>query len=79
MKKYRVLLDIINNSITFSPEYCMHLGALLSPIPLKSEGTETIPEARQQNISPNRILKKGLDDNLDNFLRTLQKISYKKR
>ena len=79
MKKYGILLDMINDSITFSPEYYMHLGAPLLPIPPKSEGTETIPKAKQQNIFPNRILKNGSDENLDDFLRTTQKISNKKR
>ena len=36
MKKHGVLLDIINNSITFFPRYCKHFEALLSLIPLKS-------------------------------------------
>ena len=79
MKKHGILLDMINDSITFSPGYCTHLGAPLFPIPPKPEGTETIPEARQQDIFPNRILKRGSDENLDDFLRTPQKISNKKR
>ena len=29
MKKYRVLLNMINNSIIFSSKYCIHPGALL--------------------------------------------------
>ena len=79
MKKHGILLDMINDSITFSPGYCTHLGAPLFPIPPKPEGTETIPEARQQDIFPNRILKRGSDENLDDFLRIPQKISNKKR
>ena len=79
MKKHGILLDMINNSITFSPGYCTHLGAPLFPIPLKPEGMETIPEARQQDIFPNHILKRGSDENLDDFLRIPQKISNKKR
>ena len=79
MKKHGILLDMINDSITFSPGYCTHLGAPLFPIPPKPKGTETIPEARQQDIFPNHILKRGSDENLDDFLRTPQKISNKKR
>ena len=79
MKKHGILLDIINDFITFFSKYCTHLGAPLFPISLKLEGTETIPEARHQDIFPNRILKKGSDENLNDFLRTPQKISNKKR
>lgn len=57
----------------------MHLGALLSPILPKSKETETIPEVKKQDIFSNRIWKKGLDKNLDNFLRIPQKILNKKR
>ena len=74
MKKYGILLDMINDSITYFPRYCMHLGAPLFPIPPKPEGTETIPEARQQDIFPTRILKKSSDENLDNFSKTPQKV-----
>ena len=70
MKKYGILFDMINNPITFSPGYYIHFKALLFPISLKPEGTKTIPEARQQDIFPNCILKRGLDENLDTFLRT---------
>ena len=79
IKKHGVLFDMINDSIIFSLRYCTHLGAPLSPIPLKPEGIEIILEARQEDIFPNRILKRGLDENLDDFLRTSQKTSNKKR
>ena len=79
MKKHVILLDIINDSITFSPRYCTHLGAFLFPISPKPEGIETILEAKQQDIFPNRFLKKGPDKNLDDFLRIPQKNSNKKR
>ncbi len=80
MKKHGVLLDIINDSITFSPGYSPHLGAPLFPIPFKlMEVTKTIPEAIKEDIVPNRILKRGSAENLDNFLKTTEKISKKKR
>lgn len=34
-KKYTVFLDIINNSITISPEFCIHLRVFSSFITLK--------------------------------------------
>lgn len=78
MKKHGVLLNMINDSIIFSLGYYTYLGAPLSPIPPKLEGTETIPKARQQDIFSNRILKRGSDENLDDFLRISQKISNNK-
>ena len=78
MKKYGVLLNVIDDCIIFSSRYCIHLGASLSLISPKPEEIETIPEARQQDIFPNRILKKGSDENLNDFLQTLRKISNKK-
>ena len=35
IKNYRVLLDMIYDSITFSLEFCMHLETFLSSIPSK--------------------------------------------
>lgn len=80
MKKHEVLLDMINDSIKFSQGYCTHLRALLSLISLKPiEKTKTTPKARQKDIIPNRIPKRGSTKNLDNFLRTPKKILDKKR
>ena len=86
MKKHGILLDMINDSITFSFGYYTYFEAFLFLISLKSkgtllksEGTETIPDIRQQNIFPNRILKSGSDENLVNFSRTPQKILNKTR
>ena len=70
VKKHGVMLNMINNSITFFSGYYTHLEAPLSPISPKSKGTKTIFEAKQQDIFPNHILKRGSDENLDNFLRT---------
>ena len=57
MIKYRVLLNMINNSITFLLGYCIHLGAPLSPILPKLKGIEIISKVRHQNIFLNCILK----------------------
>ena len=70
---------MINNSIIFSLRYCMYLRAPLSSLSSKLERTKTIFEAKQQDIFLYRILKKGLDENLDDFLKTAQKISNKKK
>ena len=48
MKKHGVLLDMIHDSITFSPGFCTHLGTSLSPIPPKPiEETKEISEAKE--------------------------------
>ena len=41
--------------------------------------TKTIPEAIEEDIVPDRILKRGSAENLDNFLKRTEKISKKKR
>lgn len=69
---------MINNFIIFFPEYCTHVGALLSPIPPKLKRNETILEAKYEDIIPKHILKKGSKENLDDFLSKIQKFSNKK-
>lgn len=46
IKKYKVLLDIINNSITFFLKYCIYLKAHIFPITLKTEGINIISQAK---------------------------------
>ena len=43
MKKYGVLLDMINESIKFSYGYCTYLKASLLPIPLKLKAINITP------------------------------------
>ena len=56
MKKHRILLDIINNSIIFSPEYCIYFGVFLFLISSKSKKIKIIFETKYKDIVPNRIL-----------------------
>ena len=81
MKKYGVLLDMIHDSITFFLGFCMHLETSLSLIPPKPiKEIEEISEAKQQqDITLKRILKKGSIENLDGFLKTIEKIVKKRR
>lgn len=69
MKKYGVLLNMINNFITFFPRYYIYLGALLSLLSLKPKEIKIILEVRQQDNFPNHIMKSDSDENLNNFLR----------
>ena len=81
MKKHGVLLDMIYNSITFSPGFYMHLKTSLFLIPSKpiEEIKEIFKAKRQQNITPNRILKRDSIENLDSLLKITEKIVRKKR
>ena len=80
MNKHKVLLDIINNSITFFLRFYIHLETSLSLILSKSiEEIKKIFKAKQQeDIISNRILKKSFVKNLDSFLKTIKKIVKKK-
>ncbi len=79
MKKHGVLQDIINDYISFSPGYCSNLGAPLVSVPtMPTAETEIISMATQQNVLPNRILKRGSSEKIDDFLKILKKISEKK-
>ena len=72
---------MIHDSIIFFPRFCMHLGTSLSLIlPKPIEKTKEIFEIKQyQDITPNQILKKSSIENLDDFLKTIEKIIKKKR
>lgn len=69
MKKHKVLLDIINDYISFSPKYCLHPRAFLVLVP-------TMPI---DDFLPNRILKRGSAERINDFLKISEKISDKKR
>ena len=70
MKKLRVLLDIINNSITFLPGYCTHPGMPSFPIlTMPTVNIEIIPMATQKDVLSNRILKRGSAKKIDKFLK----------
>lgn len=58
MKKCKVLLDIGNNTIIFSPGYYMHFGTLLSLVSQMPEGTKTILKVKQKDITLKQILKR---------------------
>ena len=80
MKKHGVLLDMINDCISFSLGYCSHPGAPSVPVPtMPTDETEIISMPIQQDVLPNRILKRGSAEKIDDFLKTPEKISDKKR
>ena len=70
---------MINNFISFSSGYCSYPGATLVPIStMPTAETGIISMATQQNVLPNQILKRGLTEKIDNFLKILEKILDKK-
>ena len=78
MKKHGVLLDMINDCISFSLRYCSYPGAPLVPIStIPTAETEIISMATQQNVLLNQILKKGSAEMIDDFLKISEKISKK--
>ncbi len=80
MKKHEVLLDMINNSISFFLRYCSHPRATSVPVPTTPAAeTEITSIATQQDALPNRILKRGSAERINDFLKTPKKISDKKR
>ncbi len=80
MKKHGVLLDMINDCISFSPKYYSHPRASWVRVPtISTDETEIISIAIQQNVLPNRILKRSSAERIDDFLKISEKISDKKR
>ena len=79
IEKHGILLDMIKDYITFSPGYCIHLGALSSPITLKSQRIEIMPKVNYEDLTPKRILQSGIDENLDDFLSRNIKLFLKKK
>lgn len=74
MNKHKVLFNIINNSITFFLRYYTHPGALSFPVlTISTKKTKIIPIVTHQDVFSNQILKKGLPEKIDNFLKTPEK------
>lgn len=57
----------------------MYSGSFLCFISLKLEVIKTLPKNKQEDIASKRILKKKINEKLDNFLSTIQKLSKKKK
>lgn len=80
MKKYGVLLYIINDYISCSSRYCLYPRVLSIPIfVMLTVETKIISMTTKQDILSNRIPKRSLVEKLVNFLNTLKKMSKKKK
>ena len=80
MKKYGSIIDMTNNSLTFWPGYCTHIGAT-SPTILSSPSslTETAVVKIEEAIIPQKMIKRVSKEDITDFLQTPDKLSSKKR
>ena len=80
MKKYRVIIDMTNNSLVFWPSHYIHIGAT-SPTPLSppSSLTEIVVIRIEKAITPQKMIKRGSKEDMTNFLQMPDKLSSKKR
>ena len=76
MKKYGIIINMINNAIAFWPGYCTYTR-VFSPISLDQATllTEVMPTKIIKDITPNKIIKKGFQENVNDFLKIPDKIS----
>ena len=78
MEKHGILLDMINDYISFFPGYCLHSGTpLVSVLTMPTAEIEIISMATQQDVLPNQILKRGSAEKINDFLKITEKISKK--
>lgn len=71
IKKYEVLLDIINNFIIFLLKYYIHYDTSLFFILLKAKRIKTNLEIKHKDKVLNYILIRRLDKNIYSFLRII--------
>ena len=78
IKKHGVIIDMTNDSLAFWPSHCTHIGttSLLSPPSLP---TETAAVTIEEDITPQKIIKRGSKEDMTDFLQTPNKLSSKKR
>lgn len=80
IKKYKVLINILNNFIKFFSKYYTYLEVLLFSIfTMLIKKTEIILIVINQDIFFNQIFKKDLIKKIDNFLKTLEKVLKKRK
>ena len=78
MKKLRVIIDMTNDSLAFWHGHFTHIGAtsLLSPLSLP---TDTAAVTIEEDITLQKMIKRGLKEDMTDFLQTPNKLSSKKR
>ena len=78
MKKHGVIIDMRNDSLAFWPGHYTYIGAtsVLSPFSLP---TETAAVMIEEDITPQKMIKRGSKKDITDFLQTLNKLSSKKK
>ena len=78
IKKHEVIIDITNNSLAFWPGHSTHIGAT-SLLSVPSLPTEIAAVTIEEDITLWKMIKKGLKEDMTDFLQTPNKLSSKKR
>ena len=78
IKKHKVIIDMTNKSLIFWPDHYIYIRAtfLLSPLSLP---IEIVAIKIEEDITPQKMTKKGLKKNIPDFLQTPNKLSSKKK
>ena len=78
IKKHGIIIDIINNFLAFWPEHCIYIRAtfLLS---LSSLFTKIVAIKIEEDITFEKMIKKGLKKDMIDFLQMLNKLSSNKK
>lgn len=80
MKKHRVVINMTNNFLAFWSDHCIHIGAISSAIPSISGLPIEIAAVRiEKNITPQKSIKKGIKQDIKDFLQIPNKLNCKKR
>ena len=80
MKKHVVIIDMTNNFLNFWPGHCIYVETF--SLTLLSQSIllmKTAVVRIEKDITPQKIIKRGLTENMTDFLLVLNKLSSKKR
>ena len=80
MKKHEVIINMINDLLAFWPSYCTYIRAI-SLIILSSTSllTKIAVIKKKTTITPQKIIKRGLKQDMTDFLQISNKLFSKKR
>ena len=80
MKKHGIIIDMINNSLAFWLGHCIYISATSHTTLSQPRLPTKIAFVRiEKNIILQKIIKKGLKEDMTNFLKILNKLSSKKK
>lgn len=80
IKNYELIMDMTNNSFSFWHSHCIYIRAISFTVPSSSgPPIKTAAIKMNKDISLQNIIKRGWNDNMTDFLQTLNKLFSKKR